>query len=142
LPASRPRSSAWPATPSTSTPGDQLERVLFDELGLPAIGKTEKTGKRSTSAAVLEALREAHPIVEKILQYRELTKLKSTYIDPLPDLIHPKTGRLHTRFNQTATATGRLSSSDPNLQNIPVRTPLGQRIRRAFIAEEGWLLVA
>jgi len=121
---------------------DQLERVLFDELGLPAIGKTEKTGKRSTSAAVLEALREAHPIVEKILQYRELTKLKSTYIDPLPDLIHPRTGRLHTRFNQTATATGRLSSSDPNLQNIPVRTPLGQRIRRAFIAEEGWLLVA
>jgi DNA polymerase-1 len=121
---------------------DQLERVLFDELGLPAIGKTEKTGKRSTSAAVLEALREAHPIVEKILQYRELTKLKSTYIDPLPDLIHPKTGRLHTRFNQTATATGRLSSSDPNLQNIPVRTPVGQRIRRAFIAEDGWLLVA
>jgi DNA polymerase I len=121
---------------------DQLERVLFDELGLPAIGKTEKTGKRSTSAAVLEALREAHPIVEKILQYRELTKLKSTYIDPLPDLIHPRTGRLHTRFNQTATVTGRLSSSDPNLQNIPVRTPLGQRIRRAFIAEEGWLLVA
>jgi DNA polymerase-1 len=121
---------------------DQLERVLFDELGLPAIGKTEKTGKRSTSAAVLEALREAHPIVEKILQYRELTKLKSTYIDPLPDLIHPRTGRLHTRFNQTATATGRLSSSDPNLQNIPVRTPLGQRIRRAFVAEEGWLLVA
>jgi DNA polymerase-1 len=121
---------------------DQLERVLFDELGLPPIGKTEKTGKRSTSAAVLEALREAHPIVEKILQYRELAKLKSTYIDPLPDLIHPRTGRLHTRFNQTATATGRLSSSDPNLQNIPVRTPLGQRIRRAFIAEEGWLLVA
>jgi DNA polymerase-1 len=121
---------------------DQLERVLFDELGLPAIGKTEKTGKRSTSAAVLEALREAHPIVERILQYRELTKLKSTYIDPLPDLIHPRTGRLHTRFNQTATATGRLSSSDPNLQNIPVRTPLGQRIRRAFVAEEGWLLVA
>ncbi|WP_117237084.1 DNA polymerase I [Thermus sediminis] len=121
---------------------DQLERVLFDELGLPAIGKTEKTGKRSTSAQVLEALREAHPIVEKILQYRELTKLKSTYIDPLPDLIHPRTGRLHTRFNQTATATGRLSSSDPNLQNIPIRTPLGQRIRRAFLAEEGWVLVA
>ena len=121
---------------------DQLERVLFDELGLPAIGKTEKTGKRSTSAAVLEALREAHPIVAKILEYRELTKLKSTYIDPLPGLVHPKTGRLHTRFNQTATATGRLSSSDPNLQNIPVRTPLGQRIRRAFVAEEGWLLVA
>ncbi|WP_156860472.1 DNA polymerase I [Thermus islandicus] len=121
---------------------DQLERVLFDELKLPAIGKTEKTGKRSTSAAVLEALREAHPIVGKILEYRELTKLKSTYIDPLPGLVHPKTGRLHTRFNQTATATGRLSSSDPNLQNIPVRTPLGQRIRRAFVAEERWLLLA
>ncbi|TFU18044.1 DNA polymerase I [Thermus tengchongensis] len=121
---------------------DQLERVLFDELGLPAIGKTEKTGKRSTSAAVLEALREVHPIVDRILQYRELSKLKGTYIDPLPALVHPKTGRLHTRFNQTATATGRLSSSDPNLQNIPVRTPLGQRIRRAFVAEEGWVLVA
>jgi len=121
---------------------DQLERVLFDELGLPPIGKTEKTGKRSTSAAVLEALREAHPIVGRILEYRELTKLKSTYIDPLPGLVHPRTGRLHTRFNQTATATGRLSSSDPNLQNIPIRTPLGQRIRRAFVAEEGWLLVA
>ncbi len=121
---------------------DQLEKVLFDELGLPAIGKTEKTGKRSTSAAVLEALRHVHPIVEHILQYRELAKLKGTYIDPLPALVHPKTGRLHTRFNQTATATGRLSSSDPNLQNIPVRTPLGQRIRRAFVAEEGWVLVA
>ncbi|MEJ5336252.1 MAG: DNA polymerase I [Thermus sp.] len=121
---------------------DQLERVLFDELGLPPIGKTEKTGKRSTSAAVLELLREAHPIVGRILEYRELMKLKSTYIDPLPRLVHPKTGRLHTRFNQTATATGRLSSSDPNLQNIPVRTPLGQRIRKAFIAEEGHLLVA
>lgn len=121
---------------------DQLEKVLFDELGLPAIGKTEKTGKRSTSAQVLELLREAHPIVARILEYRELTKLKSTYIDPLPALVHPRTGRLHTRFNQTATATGRLSSSDPNLQNIPVRTPLGQRIRRAFVAEEGWVLVA
>ncbi len=121
---------------------DQLERVLFDELGLTPIGRTEKTGKRSTSAAVLEALREAHPIVDRILQYRELAKLKSTYIDPLPGLVHPRTGRLHTRFNQTATATGRLSSSDPNLQNIPVRTPLGQRIRKAFIAEEGHLLVA
>ena len=121
---------------------DQLERVLFDELRLPALGKTQKTGKRSTSAAVLEALREAHPIVEKILQHRELTKLKNTYVDPLPSLVHPRTGRLHTRFNQTATATGRLSSSDPNLQNIPVRTPLGQRIRRAFVAEAGWALVA
>ncbi len=120
---------------------DQLERVLFDELGLPPLGKTEKTGKRSTSAGVLELLREAHPIVGRILEYRELAKLKGTYIDPLPALVHPKTGRLHTRFNQTATATGRLSSSDPNLQNIPVRTPLGQRIRKAFVAEEGFSLV-
>ncbi|KGQ20947.1 DNA polymerase I [Thermus filiformis] len=121
---------------------DQLERVLFDELGLTPVGRTEKTGKRSTAQGALEALRGAHPIVELILQYRELSKLKSTYLDPLPRLVHPRTGRLHTRFNQTATATGRLSSSDPNLQNIPVRTPLGQRIRKAFVAEEGWLLLA
>ncbi|MGQ9510318.1 MAG: DNA polymerase I [Thermaceae bacterium] len=120
---------------------DQLERVLFDELALPPVGRTEKTGKRSTAQGVLEMLRPAHPIVERILQYRELSKLKTTYIDPLPRLIHPKTGRLHTRFNQTATATGRLSSSDPNLQNIPVRTPLGQRVREAFVAEKGHLLL-
>ena len=120
---------------------DQLETVLFDELGLTPVGRTEKTGKRSTAQGALEMLRGAHPIVELILQYRELFKLKSTYLDPLPRLIHPRTGRLHTRFNQTATATGRLSSSDPNLQNIPVRTPLGQRIREAFVAEEGHLLL-
>lgn len=121
---------------------DQLETVLFDELGLTPIARTEKTGKRSTAQGALEALRGAHPIVELILQYRELSKLKTTYVDPLPRLIHPRTGRLHTRFNQTATATGRLSSSDPNLQNIPIRTPLGQRIREAFVAEEGYLLLA
>lgn len=120
---------------------DQLETVLFDELGLTPTARTEKTGKRSTAQGALEALRGAHPIVELILQYRELSKLKTTYVDPLPRLIHPKTGRLHTRFNQTATATGRLSSSDPNLQNIPIRTPLGQRIREAFVAEEGYLLL-
>mgnify|MGYP005841930983 CR=1 FL=1 len=121
---------------------DQLETVLFDELGLTPIARTEKTGKRSTAQGALEALRGAHPIVELILRYRELSKLKTTYVDPLPRLIHPRTGRLHTRFNQTATATGRLSSSDPNLQNIPIRTPLGQRIREAFVAEEGYLLLA
>jgi DNA polymerase-1 len=120
---------------------DQLEAILYDELGLRAGGKKTTTGKRSTAASVLEELRPLHPIVEKILDYRELSKLKSTYLDPLPKLIHPKTGRLHTRFNQTATATGRLSSSDPNLQNIPVRTEVGRRIRRGFVARPGYRLV-
>ena len=120
---------------------DQLEVVLYDELGLPVIKKTAKTGKRSTSASVLEALRQAHPVVDLVLAYRELAKLKGTYVDPLPRLVHPQTGRVHTRFHQTGTATGRLSSSDPNLQNIPVRTEWGRRIRRAFIAEAGMRLV-
>lgn len=120
---------------------DQLEKVLYDELGLSASRKTAKTGKRSTAAGALEALLGRHPIVEKILEYRELVKLKSTYLDPFPRLVHPQTGRLHTRFNQTATATGRLSSSDPNLQNIPVRSELGRRIRRGFVAASGALLV-
>jgi len=120
---------------------DQLEVVLYDELGLPPLKKTAKTGKRSTSAAALEALRGLHPVVDRILKYRELSKLKGTYVDPLPKLVHPKTGRVHTRFHQTATATGRLSSSDPNLQNIPIRGDWGPRIRRAFVAGEGMLLV-
>ncbi len=120
---------------------DQLEVVLYDELGLPPLKKTAKTGKRSTSAAALEALRGRHPVVDLILRYRELAKLKGTYVDPLPKLVHPKTGRVHTRFHQTATATGRLSSSDPNLQNIPIRGDWGPRIRRAFVAGEGMLLV-
>ncbi len=120
---------------------DQLEVVLYDELGLPPLKKTAKTGKRSTSAAALEALRGRHPVVDRILKYRELAKLKGTYVDPLPKLVHPKTGRVHTRFHQTATATGRLSSSDPNLQNIPIRGDWGPRIRRAFVAGEGMLLV-
>ncbi|HEU4741013.1 MAG TPA: DNA polymerase I [Meiothermus sp.] len=121
---------------------DQLETVLYDELKLSTPGKKTSTGKRSTAASVLEELRSAHPIIEKILQYRELAKLKGTYLDPLPKLIHPKTGRLHTRFNQTIAATGRLSSSDPNLQNIPVRTEVGRKIRKAFVAEKGYCLVA
>ncbi len=120
---------------------DQLEVVLYDELGLPVVKKTAKTGKRSTSASVLEALRQAHPVVDLVLAYRELSKLKGTYVDPLPRLVHPQTGRVHTRFHQTGTATGRLSSSDPNLQNIPVRTEWGRRIRRAFVAETGMRLV-
>ena len=120
---------------------DQLEKVLYDHLGLQASGKKTTTGKRSTAASALEGLLDRHPIVAQILQYRELVKLSTTYLEPLPRLVHPQTGRLHTRFNQTVTATGRLSSSDPNLQNIPVRTEVGRRIRRAFVAQPGYQLV-
>ncbi len=120
---------------------DQLETVLYDELGLPPLKKTAKTGKRSTSAAALDALRGRHPVVDLILKHRELSKLKGTYLDPLPKLVHPETGRLHTRFHQTGTATGRLSSSDPNLQNIPIRGEWGKKIRRAFVAGEGMKLI-
>ncbi len=118
----------------------QLGRVLFEELGLPSSSKT-KTGF-STSASVLEGLRGQHDIVDLLLDYRHLSKLKSTYIDALPALVNPQTGRVHTSYNQTATETGRLSSSKPNLQNIPIRTEAGRRIRRAFIAQEGWRLLA
>lgn len=120
----------------------QLAEVLFDELCLPPVKKT-KTGY-STDSSVLEALKLHHPVAEKIIEYRELAKLKSTYFDVLPQLVCPATGRIHCSFNQTATATGRISSSNPNLQNIPVRTELGKKIRRAFIpGEKGWkLLVA
>ena len=119
----------------------QLGKVLFDELGLPA-GRKTKTGY-STASGVLEGLVDANPIAGRVLEYRELSKLKSTYIDTLPDLAHPTTGRLHTTFNQAGTATGRLSSANPNLQNIPIRTARGREIRRAFVAErEGWTLLA
>lgn len=121
---------------------DQLAELLFDTLELKA-GKRTSTGKRSTAVSALEPLREAHPVVGKILEYREYSKLKSTYLDPLPKLIHPETGRVHTTFNQTVVATGRLSSTNPNLQNIPVRTDLGRKIRAGFIADAGMkLLVA
>jgi DNA polymerase-1 len=110
----------------------QLGNLLFNKLHLPTIRKT-KTGF-STDVGVLEALQRQHPIIGKILEYRQLTKLKSTYIDALPALIHPDTGRVHTSYNQTVAATGRLSSSDPNLQNIPIRTPIGRAIRKAFTA--------
>ncbi|MFC1902764.1 DNA polymerase I [Chloroflexota bacterium] len=118
----------------------QLSSVLFEELKLPPARKV-KSGY-STGAAVLEELRDAHPIIELILDYRQLAKVKSTYIDALPALINPKTGRVHTSFNQTRTATGRLSSSNPNLQNIPVRGDLGKQVRQAFVAPLGSLLVA
>lgn len=110
----------------------QLGNVLFKELKLPTMRRT-KTGF-STDADVLEELRGTHPIVELILEHRQMVKLKSTYADALPLLINPRTGRVHTSFNQTATSTGRLSSSDPNLQNIPIRTEMGRRVRKAFVA--------
>lgn len=109
----------------------QLAKVLFEKLKLRSAKKT-KTGY-STDVAVLESLRSEHPIVAQLLEYRQLQKLKSTYVDALPKLIHPRTGKLHTSFNQTVAATGRLSSSDPNLQNIPIRTELGRKMRKAFI---------
>ncbi|MEW6547753.1 MAG: DNA polymerase I [Bacillota bacterium] len=118
----------------------QLQEVLFDKLGLPAKHRT-KTGY-STSAEALEELRAVHPVVEKILEHRTLVKLKGTYLDGMPALVNPATGRVHTTFNQAVTATGRLSSNDPNLQNIPVRDELGRRIRQVFIAEDGWLLLS
>ena len=118
----------------------QLGTVLFEELGLPAKAKT-KTGY-STAAGVLEGLRDMHPIIELVLEHRQLSKLKSTYLDALPLLVNPRTGRVHTSYHQTGTVTGRISSSDPNLQNIPIRTEIGRQVRRAFIAEEGCLLLS
>ncbi len=117
----------------------QLRTVLYERLGLRPSKRT-KTGF-STDASVLESLREEHPIVDAILRFRERAKLRSTYIDALPPLVDPRTKRLHCRFNQTVAATGRLSSDSPNLQNIPVRTEEGRQIRRAFIPEEGYLLL-
>ena len=111
----------------------QLAGVLFEELGLPA-GRRTRTGY-SVAQNVLEDLIGAHEVIDLILEYRQLAKLKSTYVDALPNQVNPKTGRIHTNFNQTIAATGRLSSTDPNLQNIPVRTELGRQVRRAFIAD-------
>ncbi len=118
----------------------QLSAILFDKLGLDKVRKT-KTGS-STDQAVLETLAMGHPLPALVLRHRTLSKLKSTYIDPMPELLNPQTGRIHTSFNQVATATGRLSSSDPNLQNIPIRTEEGREIRRAFHAPKGYLLVS
>src|SRR5579871_3101700 len=121
----------------------QLGRVLFEDLKLPAPVKYGKGKVISTAADVLEELAADHEIVRKVLEYRQLTKLKGTYVDALPALIDQRDGRLHTSFNQTGAATGRLSSSNPNLQNIPIRTELGREIRAAFVPREGWnLLVA
>lgn len=117
----------------------QLREVLFEELQLPVQKKT-KTGP-STDQSVLEKLAPLHPLPAKIIEYRQLAKLKSTYLDALPQLIHTETGRIHASFNQVVAATGRLSSSDPNLQNIPIRTQEGRQIRKAFLPEDGWTLV-
>jgi DNA polymerase I len=119
----------------------QLGKILFEELNLPAPVKYGKGKTISTAADVLETLAAEHAIARKVLEYRQLSKLKGTYIDALPELIDPRTGRLHTTFNQTGAATGRLSSSNPNLQNIPIRTALGREIRAAFVPREGWKLV-
>lgn len=120
----------------------QLAEILFDKLNLQRSAKRGRAKGRSTAAGVLEELALTHELPHKVLEYREVAKLKSTYVDALPKLIHPRTGRLHTSFSQTGTATGRLSSSDPNLQNIPVRTELGRQIRAAFVAEPGWSLLS
>jgi len=122
--------------------GRQLAKALFEVLRLPTqnVPRTA-TGRYSVAASVLESLRGTHPVIERVLEHRELAKLKSTYVDALPVLINPETGRLHTSYNQTGTVTGRISSSEPNLQNIPIRSPLGRQVRKAFIAPEGWVLL-
>jgi len=120
----------------------QLAEVLFDKLNLAPSAKRGRARARSTAADVLTELALLHELPRKVLEYRELAKLKSTYVDALPPLIEPDTGRLHTRFSQTGAATGRLSSSEPNLQNIPVRTELSRQIRAAFVAEPGWTLLS
>jgi len=119
----------------------QLGRVLFEEMNLPAPVRYGRGKTISTAADVLESLAVEHEIVRKVLGFRQVSKLKGTYVDALPALVDPATGRIHTSFNQMGAATGRLSSSNPNLQNIPIKTELGREIRAAFIPREGWQLV-
>ena len=121
----------------------QLSEALFIKLALPTEGlRKTSSGHYSTAANVLEAMRGQHQVIDLILEQRQLTKLKSTYVDALPQLVNPRTGRIHTSFNQTGAVTGRISSSNPNLQNIPIRNELGREVRRAFVAEAGWKLIA
>jgi DNA polymerase-1 len=120
----------------------QLGVILFEKLGLKAVKKTKKKTGYSTDVQVLTQLAETHEMPEKLLRYRTLGKLKSTYVDALAALVHPDTGRIHTSFNQTITVTGRLSSSNPNLQNIPIRKPEGKKIRQAFIPADGFTLIS
>lgn len=120
----------------------QLSSVLFTELKLkPASARKTQSGF-STDAAILEEIKDAHPVIKYVLEYRQISKLKSTYTDALPQLINPKTGRVHTSYNQAGTSTGRLSSSEPNLQNLPIRGEVGSRIRQAIIAKPGWTLLS
>jgi DNA polymerase-1 len=134
------RIGAYTKGPVNLNSTKQLAQLLFEELKLPAQGKT-KTGY-STDATVLEALAPLHEVPRLLLEYREITKLRGTYVDPLPELRDPKDGKIHATFTQVVAATGRLSSSDPNLQNIPIKTERGRRIRRAFVPSEGNVLVA
>jgi DNA polymerase-1 len=121
----------------------QLSDALFVKLGLPTTGlRKTASGHYSTAADVLEGLKDQHPVIGLILEQRELAKLKSTYVDALPQLVNPRTGRVHTSYNQTGTVTGRISSSNPNLQNIPIRTEVGREVRRAFVAGKGSVLLA
>ena len=120
----------------------QLGAILFEKLGLPPPKKTPKAKHFSTGVEVLQRLAGEHEIAERVIEYREQTKLKNTYLDALPGLVDPGSGRIHTSYNQMVAATGRLSSSNPNLQNIPIKTDLGREIRRAFVAEEGYRLLA
>ncbi|MBI4443715.1 MAG: DNA polymerase I [Acidobacteria bacterium] len=120
----------------------QLGQVLFEKMGLPAPRKRGKAKALSTAVDVLEELAAQHEVPRRVLEYRQLAKLKSTYVDTLPQLVNPRTGRLHTSYNQAGAATGRLSSSNPNLQNIPIRTEVGRKVRAAFVAEKGFVLLA
>jgi DNA polymerase-1 len=122
----------------------QLSEALFDRLALAPPDRTRRTasGFYSTAASVLESLSGVHPVVDWILEYRELAKLKSTYLDALPLQVNPSTGRVHTSYNQTGSVTGRIASSDPNLQNIPIRTELGRQVRRGFVADPGHILLS
>jgi DNA polymerase-1 len=122
----------------------QLSEALFDRLQLTPPDRTQKTssGYYSTAAGTLEAMQGVHPVIDWVLEYRELSKLKSTYVDALPLQVNPQTGRIHTSYNQAGSVTGRIASSDPNLQNIPIRTEIGRKVRRAFVADEGHLLLA
>ena len=120
----------------------QLGEILFDKLQLKTRVRKTGGGARSTAVSELEKLHDEHPIIKLVMQYRELQKLKTTYIEPFPTLVDPEDSRLHTTYNQTGTVTGRLSSQDPNLQNIPIRTELGQEFRKAFVAEDSWQLLS
>jgi len=122
----------------------QLSQALFDTLNLSPPDRTNKTasGYYSTAADVLEGMRDEHPVPQWVLEYRELSKLKSTYVDALSEQVNPRTERVHTSYNQTGSVTGRIASSDPNLQNIPIRTEIGRQVRKAFVASPGWNLIA